>query len=87
MISYIFSTLIVYILIILGLWASSSIDGTVGSILFWILFLLSSLISINLFKYIREFFIVLFAKCHEIDPSYIDKVMKEHQDSKKVSID
>ena len=82
MVSYIFSGLIFYAIFIGGLWFGASLDGTIGSILVWFFFALSSFMVLRLYSFIREFLIIQLGRCNEIDQDYIDEQMRLYEESK-----
>jgi len=73
MISSVISGVMWYVSFIAIMWYSTTLDETWGTIVFWIFFILSSFALFQLYKSTREYFIRMFAKCHEIDQDYIDE--------------
>lgn len=82
MVSYIFSGLIFYAILIGGLWFGASLGGTLGSILVWLFFALSSFMVLRIYSFIREFLIIHLGRCNEIDQDYIDEQMRLYEESK-----
>lgn len=78
MISSIIASIIWYVSFIAIMWYSTTLDKNWGTIIFWFSFILSSFSLFQVYKLTREYFIIIFAKCHEIDQDYIDEEIKAY---------
>lgn len=81
--SFVVSNIMWYVALIGIMWYGSTLDGDLGVIIFWISFVISSFILFRLYGFTREFFITTFAKCHEIDQTYIDEEMRKYEEEIK----
>ena len=72
---------VIYCLLVAGMWFGESLDGNFGSIIFWVFFVLSTFIAYRIIEFIREFFIITFARCNDIPQEYIDEEMRKYRES------
>jgi hypothetical protein len=82
MASLVLSGLVLYALLVGGMSFGVWLDGVIGSLLFWTSFAISSFMLFRLYGFIRDFFIDIAGRCHEIDQSYIDEEMRKYEESK-----